>query len=214
MTVRIEIVSDFVCPYCWLGKKRMEAALRLRPDVQAVTVWAPFELDPDTPEGGVPYLDYMRGIFGGGDEAGARREQAWAGLAEAGRAVGAEYHFDRIAIRPNTLNAHRLMRWAQIAGAGDAVAEALFAANFRDGRDIGDAAVLSEIAQAAGMDAAAVRARLDSDEDRDAVRAEEAAFRDMGVRGVPTFIIDRRVGLSGAQDPQVLAQAMDRALAA
>jgi predicted DsbA family dithiol-disulfide isomerase len=214
MALRIEIVSDFVCPYCWLGKKRLEAALALRPDLQAELVWRPFELDPNVPDGGVPYLEFMRGIFGRGDAADARREQGWAGLAAAGREHGAEYRFHDIEVRPNTLDAHRLMRWAQDEGQGDAVAEALFAANFRDGLDIGDAETLAAIAQDAGMDAASVRARLLSGEDREAVRAEEDTFRNMGVSGVPTFILDRRLALSGAHDPQLLAQAMDRALAA
>ncbi len=214
MDVRIEIVSDFVCPYCWLGKKRLEAALALRPDVRAALVWRPFELDPAVPAGGVPYLDFMRGLFGVTPEADARREQAWAGLAEAGRAVGADYRFHDIKTRPNTLDAHRLVRWAAGENKANDVADALFAANFRDGRDIGGIETLSAIAGEAGMDGAAVRARLQSDEDKGAVRAEEDQFRRMGVTGVPTFIIERRVALSGAQDPQILAQAMDRALAA
>lgn len=214
MALRIEIVSDFVCPYCWLGKKRLEAALRLRPDLEAQMIWRPFELDPGVPEGGVPYLDFMRGIFGRTAEADARREQAWAGLAAAGREAGAEYRFHDIATRPNTLDAHRLMRWAQEEGKGDAIAEALFAANFRDGRDIGDAETLAGIAGAAGMDANIVRGWLAGDDDKAEVQAEEDAFRRMGVTGVPTFILDRRLALSGAQDPRVLVQAMDQALAA
>ena len=214
MALHIEIVSDFVCPYCWLGKKRLEAALALRPDLEAELAWRPFELDPNVPDGGVPYLEFMRGIFGRGEAADARREQGWAGLTAAGREHGAEYHFHDIKVRPNTLDAHRLMRWAQDEGEGDAVAEALFAANFRDGRDIGDAETLAAIARDAGMDGDAVHARLQSGADREAVRAEEDIFRRMGVTGVPTFILDRRLALSGAHDPQLLAQAMDRALAA
>lgn len=214
MTLRIEIVSDFVCPYCWLGKKRLEAALRLRPDLDAQLIWRPFELDPSVPQGGVPYLEFMRGIFGAAPEAEARREQAWAGLTAAGAEAGAEYRFADIRTRPNTLDAHRLMRWAQEEGKGDAVAEALFAANFRDGRDIGDAETLAAIAAAAGMDSGAVRDWLAGDDDKEEVRAEEDLFRRGGVTGVPTFIIERRLALSGAQDPRVLIEAMDRALAA
>lgn len=215
MALRIEIVSDFVCPYCWLGKKRLDQTLARRADSPGVElIWRPFELDPNVPAGGLPYLEFMRGIFGRTEEAETRREQAWAGLAEAGRAVGADYRFHDIKIRPNTLDAHRLMRWAQEEGRGDSLAEALFAANFRDGRDIGDADTLAAIAEGAGMDGETVRGWLASDDDKAEVRAEEESFRHMGVTGVPTFIIARRLALIGAQEPDVLARAMDQALAA
>src|SRR5690606_14184753 len=190
-----ELISDFVCPYCWLGKKRLEAALAARPDIDAQIVWRPYELDPRTPEAGVPYLDFMRALFGSRPEDDARREAGWAAITEQGRAVDADYRFHDIRMRPNTLNAHRLSQWAQEDGKGGAVAEALFAANFRDGRDIGDIETLADIAEAAGMDRAATLARLYSDEDKAEIHAQEDLFRRMGVSGVPTFIIDRRFGL-------------------
>lgn len=220
MTLTIEIVADFVCPYCWLGERQLAAALAKRPDLDARTVWRPFELDHRIPEAGVPYLDFMRGLFGDSPEAEARREQSWAALTEAGAKVGAEYRFGDITIRPNTLNAHRLTRWAQAEGKGDACASALFQAVFRDGRDIGDIPTLVAIAGEIGMEAASrdgddgLAARLAGDEDRDEVRIEEASFQRMGVTGVPTFILDRRMALVGAQDPSVIVQAFDRALAA
>jgi len=208
MTLRIDIVSDVVCPWCWLGKKRLEAALD-QSGLEAEITWRPYELDPAVPDAGLPYKDYMKAKFGGGpdDRFTAMREHLEAAAPDA----GITFRFDALTVRPNTLDAHRLIRWAQGQGRGDAVVEALFRAYFDELRDIGDAGVLADIGQSAGLDRAILDKMLASDRDRGAVREEEDYFRSLGVSGVPTFIFEGTHGVSGAQEPEVLADVMKKA---
>lgn len=202
--VRLDIVSDPVCPWCWLGKRRMDAALAEASEVAVDVIWRPFQLDPSIPKDGVPYRDYMRAKFadaGGADHFAPMR----AHLEAAAPAAGIAFDFDAIPKRPNTLDAHRLMRWADGQGRGGAAAEALFAAFFKDLRDIGDPAVLTAIAAEIGLDAAVVADLLATDRDADAVRTEEARLRKLGVGGVPFYIADGRRALQGAQETAVMA---------
>lgn len=208
--ISVDIVADLVCPWCWLGKRHWDAARALVPDVKVETLWRPYQLDPTLPREGKPYRDYMQAKFSGTDAGRwkAMREH----LEQAGPAAGIEFRFDAIPHRPNTLDAHRLMRWAAGQGVVDAVAEGLFKAFFQDSRDIGSAEVLTAIAVDAGMDGAIVGDLLAGDRDRKAVWDEEVFYRQLGVTGVPTYIFNGRFAVSGAQEPAVLADAIRQAV--
>lgn len=201
----IDVVSDVVCPWCYVGKRRLEAALRAAGEVEVR--WRPFQLDATIPAQGLDRQAYMRAKFGDGP----RLAEAHARLKTLGEEVGVAFDFAAIRRSPNTLDAHRLIRFAGEAGAADAVVERLFSDYFVQGRDIGDRAVLIEAARACGLDGEAVAARLASGEGSDEVRAEiETAQRD-GVQGVPFFIFASKYAVSGAQSEEVLAQAIARA---
>lgn len=211
MTVIVEMVSDLACPWCWLGLRRLKRAVEeAAGEGIAVDVrFRPYELDPSIPPGGHDYKAYMRQRFGSEDDAPdsperSRARQMRDALEAYGEAEGVPFNFDAITRRANTLDAHRCVRWAEGQGLGWAMKEALFAANFRDGRDIGDAAVLAEIAGAVGLDAEIVAKLLSSRADETEVRQEEALFMEMGVRGVPTFIANRRYAIQGAEDVAAL----------
>ncbi len=208
----IDIVSDVVCPWCFIGKRRLEAALRglksERPDVAPRIRWLPFFLDPGTPEAGEPYRPYLERKFGGPE----KLAQIWAQIAEAGRGAGIAFAFERIELRANTLKAHRLIHRAQAKGEADALVERLFAAQFLRGEDVGDAAVLARIAAACGDDEAAALAYLQGDEDAAAVRAQFERAQQMGITGVPFFILAGRYGVGGAQPPELMLAALRRAL--
>lgn len=205
----VDIVSDSVCPWCWIGKRRFEAALAARPHVAVDIRWRPYRLNPEIPPEGLDRDGLLARKFGSLDRARA----LFAGIARAGEAEGLRFDFDRIRRAPDTSDSHRLIRWAGSAGVADAVVEGVFSAFFAEGRDISDHEVLCEIAARAGMDSALVARLLAGDEDRDAVREEIAIARKMGINGVPAFILDGRFLVTGAQPPDVLGQALDRALA-
>jgi predicted DsbA family dithiol-disulfide isomerase len=203
--IRIEIASDVVCPWCYIGKRRLEKALGLLGDrVEAEVSWLPFQLNPGMPGGGMPRAEYRRAKFG----SAARAQALDARVAAEGAGEGIAFAFERIERTPNTAAAHRLIDLAQAqGGAAGVVVEALFRAYFEEARDIGDAAVLAEIAARAGVEGWPARA--------DAARVEELEelVRGFGVSGVPTFIFDRRSGLSGAYPPEQLAAAIREAAA-
>lgn len=210
----IDIVSDVVCPWCFVGKRRLEAALcelkNERPDVAPRIRWLPFFLDPDTPEAGEPYRPYLERKFGGPQ----RLAQIWAQISEAGRSAGIAFAFERIELRANTLKAHRLIHRAQAKGEADALVERLFAAQFLRGENVGDAAVLARIAAECGDDEAETLAYLRSDEDAAAVRAGFERARQMDITGVPFFILAGRYGVGGAQPPELMLAALRRSLMA
>jgi predicted DsbA family dithiol-disulfide isomerase len=201
----IDVVSDVVCPWCYLGKRRLDAALAQGDGAQVR--WRPYQLDPTIPAGGLERKAYMRAKFR--DE--ARIADAHARLTALGQEAGIAFDFAAIDRAPNTLDAHRLIRFATEAGKADEVVERLFAAYFEQGRDIGDRAVLAEIGAAAGLDD--VAARLAGEEGADAVRAEIEAAQRMGVEGVPFFVFASKYAVSGAQSEEVLRQAMAEARA-
>ena len=205
----IDVVSDVVCPWCYLGKKRLEAALAASGE-KAELRWRPYQLDPTIPPEGLDRKAYMEAKFGKGD----RLKQAHDHLREKGAEVGLAYDFDAIKRAPNTLDAHRLIRWALETGVQDQVVSRLFALYFEQGRDISDRAVLAGVAGDVGMDAAAVRAALDTDQDVEAVRQEIAQAQKIGVTGVPFFIFAGRLALPGAQEPSVMIEALKQARAA
>jgi predicted DsbA family dithiol-disulfide isomerase len=202
----IDVVSDVVCPWCFIGKRRLEKAIALS-GVPVAVRWHPFQLDPTIPPEGKSRRAYLEAKFGTAE----RIAELHRNVAAAGAAEGIDFAFDRITVSPNTLAAHRVVRWAGEDGKQEAVVEALFRAYFLEGRNIGDHAVLTEIAEKAGMDRARVEARLASDEDRREVASEINSAQRIGVTGVPTFIIASRYGVVGAQAPETLAQAFAEA---
>jgi predicted DsbA family dithiol-disulfide isomerase len=203
---RLEIVSDVVCPWCYLGAANLLRALadRGRPSPFAMR-WRPFRLDPTLPPEGIDRGEYLAGKFG--DRAGI--EAAHARIAEMGREVGLAFRFDLIRRAPSSLDAHRLIRWAEPEGLQTRTAMALFARYFEQGEDISDPAVLRAAAKEAGMDAVAVARLLAGDADRDEVAAEAREMQALGVTGVPTFLVGGRYAVSGAQPPDLWMRLAD-----
>lgn len=204
--MKIDIVSDTVCPWCFIGKRKLEAALAARPDLEVEIVWHPFQLNPDMPAGGADRKSFMAMKFGGPERAKALHEN----VKIAGQAFDIDFNFDAIERMPNTLDSHRLIRWAYSAGCQHEVVEILFRRYFEDGEDIGDAAVLIATAEEAGMDAALVAELLERGADRDLILDEDRRVREMGISGVPFFIFDSRYALSGAQDPEIFHRVFDK----
>lgn len=201
----IDVVSDMVCPWCYLGKARLDLAIAEVQDEISVDVnWRPYRLNPDYPPEGVDQKAALEEKLG--KERLNRPMPRWC----AGKEVGIHYDFDAIKIGPNTLDAHRLSLWAHSEGRDiqEKVVTGLFKANFEEGRNIGDHAVLIDIAEKAGMDAQVVARLLASEADKDTVIAEIDAAQQMGVAGVPFFIIDQKYAISGAQTPDVLIAAL------
>jgi predicted DsbA family dithiol-disulfide isomerase len=202
----IDVVSDVVCPWCFLGMKRLENALAGLPDIKAEVHWRPFQLDPTIPPEGKERKAYMLAKFS--DE--NRLKQVHANLVSLGAVEGIAFDFDAITVAPNTLDAHRLIRWAAASGAGvqDKLARSLFSLYFEQGKNIGDRAVLVEAARAAGMDAAVVESLLATEADRDDVTNEIVTASRMGITGVPCFLLDGKYAVMGAQDAATLADAI------
>ena len=200
----IDIVSDVVCPWCYLGKRRLEEALQKLGRTDATVRWRPFQLDESIPEQGLDRQAYMRGKFGDL----SRLQSVHDRLVAYGKEVGADYDFEAIARAPNTLKAHRLIRWAGEAGVQDAVVDRLFRAYFEQGQDIGDVATLAEIAAESGLDREEIARRLASDEDEQAAQSEIDAWRRAGVTGVPFFIFNERLAVPGAEGVDTLVAAM------
>ncbi|HLY00243.1 MAG TPA: DsbA family oxidoreductase [Roseiarcus sp.] len=202
----IDVVSDVVCPWCYVGEKRLEAALAEEP--QPVTLrWRPYQLDPTIPAGGLDRAEYMERKFG----KSGRLQSVHDNLTRLGAELGIPFAFDRIKRSPNTLDAHRLIRWASSAGMQGTIVDRLFKAYFVEGRDIGDRGVLIEIAGEFGLDAKLVEKLLKDGADADLVRQEIEQAQGMGVSGVPFFIFGGRLGVPGAQEPSVLRRAMAQA---
>ena len=203
--VALDIFSDPVCPWCLIGKAQLDRALEARPDHPFTIRWHPFQLNPDLPREGADRRAYLEAKFGGKD----RAVQVYARVMEAAERAGVTINLDRIDRQPNTLDAHRLIHWAGIEGRQSLVKDALLRAYFRDGRDIGDHATLAAIAGEAGMDAGAVARLLSGDADRDDIAARDADARARGVRAVPTFLVDGRYVLEGAQPTDLWLKAID-----
>ena len=201
----IEVVYDLVCPWCYLGVRRLFRTVRRRPDVLFDLAWRPFLLNPDMPRAGMARADYVIRKFGGED----RARRLYASIAEIGAAEGVEFRFDRIRRTPSSVDAHRLVRWAAPYGRSSEVAEALFAAHFADGHDIGDPGVLRAVAVAAGLDGPATARFLRGDDDVDAVHADNLRAHRLGINGVPCFVVAGRHAVAGAQEPEVLQRLLD-----
>jgi len=205
MTTRLDIISDPICPWCYIGKARLARALASAPEGVFEIHWHPFQLNPDMPAEGRDRRAYLEGKFGGKE--GAVR--AYAPVAQAAEESGLTINFDKIVRTPNTLDAHRLIQWAGIEGVQNDVVDALFDAYFVQGLDIGEHEVLADIAASAGMDRAATLRLLATDADLEEVSAKDKQARDMGVGGVPCFIIANKYAVEGAQPAETWAKIIE-----
>ena len=205
--VIIDVVSDAVCPWCFVGKRRLEAALGQTGEAGVSVRWRPYQLDPTIPAEGLDRRAYMKAKF----RDDSRLAEVHDRLKALGAEVGIQFDFDAIARAPNTLDAHRLIRWAAEAGAQDQVVERLFSDYFEKGRDIGDVEVLVAAAEACGLDGAEVRAHLAGEDGIADVRAEIEHAQSVGVSGVPFFIFAAKFAVSGAQGADVIARAIEEA---
>lgn len=204
--ITIDVVSDVICPWCFIGKRRLDKALSLVPDVQVEVSFRPFFLDPTIPSEGLDRHEYMAAKFG--EE---RLKTIHDPLIAMGKQDDVPYHFDKITRTPNTLDAHRLIRWAKMEDKQLHVVEALFMAYWSDGRDVGDRYVLCEIAGECAMDPAKIQNALGTDKDKNEVLQETVQAQQMGVTGVPTYIINRKYGVVGAQGAEMLAEQIRKA---
>jgi predicted DsbA family dithiol-disulfide isomerase len=201
----IEIVHDLVCPWCYLGVRRLMRTLRRRPDLLFDITWRPFLLNPDMPRAGMSRPEYVIRKFGGED----RARRLYASISEIGRNEGLLFRFDRIRRTPSSVDAHRLVRYAARFNRADAMVEALFSAHFTDGHDIGDHSVLHAIGTAYGLDPNDLRRFLSSEADTDAVHADNLRAHRLGINGVPCFVVSGRHAIAGAQEPEVIERLLD-----
>jgi predicted DsbA family dithiol-disulfide isomerase len=205
--IRIDVYSDTVCPWCFIGKRRLERALALRDDIDAQVDWHAFQLNPDIPPEGMRWERYLSSKFGSPE----RAESVYGTIARAGHSERIPFAFEAIPTMPNTVQSHRLIRLAGNHGRQDAVVETLFRAYFMDGEDIGSDAVLTRVAQSVGLDRDLVAHFLAGDEDRDTVIAEDLRARRMGINAVPCFIVNGAYAISGAQEPEAFFPLFDLA---
>ena len=200
----IDVISDVVCPWCFLGKRRLDAALDAL-DIETFIRWRPFQLDPTIPPEGVDRQQYMLNKFGA-----ERLKTIHDPLIEAGRELEIPYNFDAITRTPNTLDAHRLIRWSHTVNKQNEMVERLFMAYWSQGLDVGDRAVLAACAGEVGINAQQIAELLESEQDVEDTKKEIAHAGNIGVTGVPTFILAQSYALSGAQPAAVLADAIGR----
>ena len=204
--INIDVFSDPVCPWCYIGKENLDRALESRPDHRIVIAWHPFQLNPDMPPEGVDRRAYLEAKFGGGE----RATQIYARVEEAARGAGLTIDFATIPRVPNTMNAHRLIHWAGLEGRQTVMVSALFRAYWREGLDIGDPVVLASLAAQAGLNPEAVARLLSTDADIDDLRARDTHARERGVNAVPTFVVANTYVVAGAQSPhrweQIIAE--------
>jgi predicted DsbA family dithiol-disulfide isomerase len=204
----ISVFADVVCPWCYIGERRLERALAQRPEVQAVRRWRPFQLQSGMPRGGIPWPEFVQTKFGGPERARPMFDRVTA----VGASVGAIFDFDRMFNAPNTADAHRLILFAGDRGDEWPIVDRLFRAHFAEGRDVGDRRTLAEIAREAGLDAVEVSRYLEGDEKRvEVVESQRLAGR-IGVSGVPFFVFAGAYAVSGAQPEPVFLEAIDRAV--
>lgn len=193
---RIDVISDAICPWCYIGKRQLESALKLleQEQLRFSVMWHPYQLNPDMPPEGVDRATYRADKFGGAERAQAIDRR----ITETAATVGLEFHLEKLTRTPNTLNAHRLIRFAAQQGVQDGVVEALFKGYFCDGADIGDAELLASIGGTGGLDPDAVWKMLASDEGKREVLASDQMARNAGIQGVPSFALQGHVLFSGA----------------
>lgn len=205
--VRIDIVSDIVCPWCFIGKRRLEKALAMKPDIPVELHWRPYFLNDWIPREGISREQYLTTKFGGVERYTAIAQR----VAAAAREEGLTYAMDKISRQPNTTDAHRLIRWAESIGKAAEMKQKLMNLYFTEGADLTDRAVLADAAAAVGLDRAKVEAALASDEGVAQIEREAEAAKEAGIQGVPMFIFGGRFAVSGAQSPEYLAEAIERA---
>lgn len=211
-SITVDVVSDVVCPWCFIGQKRLDKAVAAASDVDVHIRWRPFQLDPTIPPEGKDRREYMMAKFGSEQ----RIREIHARIETLGEAEGISFAFDAIKVAPNTLDAHRLIRWAGAAGetVQNRLVRRLFQLNFEEGANLGDHAVLIEAAREAGMDASVVAALLPTDADVEAVRTEIATASRMGITGVPCFLLEDKYAVMGAQEADTLTDAIRQVAAA
>jgi predicted DsbA family dithiol-disulfide isomerase len=205
--MQIDVISDTVCPWCFIGKRRLGRAMAMRPNIIFDVKWRPYRLDPNVPKEGMDRKAYMRAKFGDDPMKIVEMHQL---IAAEGAKDGIEFDFGAIARRPDTLDSHRLIRWAEATGVQDEVVERLFIAYFENGEDIGDIRVLADIADICGMDGVEVARMLEGDEDATLVEREDQIAHEMGVTGVPAMIFGNKLAVSGAREPELLVSVIDR----
>lgn len=203
--MQIDIFSDPICPWCFIGKRRLERALAARPSIPATINWRVFQLNPAMPAAGMDRSFYLTTKFGSSTEA----DRLYRHIEQVGKMEGLDFRFDAITVTPNTVNAHRVIRFAALHDCQDAAAESLFDAYFLRGLDIGTRQVLLEIGEELGLDAGLVDRYLSSTEDVEAIRNEDMHARQIGIEGVPCFIVNGRYALSGAQEPEAFFALFD-----
>ncbi len=203
--VKLDIFSDPVCPWCYIGKGLLDRALEGKPDHPFTIEWHPFQLNPDMPKAGADRAEYLEARFGGRDKAVA----IYARVVDAAEKAGLTIDFEAMKRMPNTLDAHRVIHWAGLEGRQGAMVSALFRAFFREGRDIGDAATLADLAGEAGLDRVMVERLLATDADVADITARDSHARSRGVSAVPTFVIANQYALSGAQPVALWQQVID-----
>lgn len=210
--ISVDVVSDIVCPWCFVGKKRLEQAVEMVDEIDVRVAWRPFQLDPTIPKGGHDRAAYMTAKFGSKEAVRASNER----LTSIGREEGIAFDFDAIRISPNSLDAHRLVRWAAVAGGTiqSRLVDSLFSRYFERGENVGDHASLIEAARESGMDVALVETLLPTPADRAEVEGEIATASKMGITGVPCFLLEHRYAVIGAQEASVLADAIREVAAA
>ncbi|HEX4027613.1 MAG TPA: DsbA family oxidoreductase [Rhizomicrobium sp.] len=202
--MQIDVISDTVCPWCFIGKRRLMRALEQRPGIAFDVKWRPYRLDPTVPKGGMDRQAYMRAKFGDDPMKIVEMHKL---IAAEGAKDGIEFDFTAITRRPDTLDSHRLIRWSEAIGVQDEVVERLFIAYFENGEDIGDIRVLADIC---GMDGVEAARMLESDTDIALVEREDQIAHEMGVTGVPAMIFGGKLALSGAREPELLLSVIDR----
>ncbi|MET0574482.1 MAG: DsbA family oxidoreductase [Mesorhizobium sp.] len=212
ISITVDVVSDVVCPWCFIGQKRLDKAVEAVPEVAVDIHWRPYQLDPTIPPQGKDRKQYMLDKFGSEE----RIRQIHERIEPLGAAEGIAFDFGAIEVAPNTLDAHRVIRWAATAGDGvqNRLVRRLFQLNFEEGANIGDHAVLVEAAREAGMDAAVVETLLPTEADRDTVMGEIGTAARMGITGVPCFLLQGKYAVMGAQDTATLADAIRQVAAA
>lgn len=204
--LHLDVIVDVVCPWCFLGKRRLDTAVAELDDLDIEVRYRPFQLDPTIPQEGIEREEYIIGKFGSADAL----DEAHARLFSLGADVGITYAFDLIEKSPNTLDAHRLIRWAAAEGLGDPMLERLFSLFFEEGADLTKAETLIAAAEDVGLDEDEVTMKLEDGVDLDAVKADIAHAGRMGITGVPTIIVENKFAISGAQTSEVLVDALRR----
>lgn len=208
--MQLDVVSDTVCPWCYIGKRRLDEALALRGSEGITLRWRPFQLDASIPEGGVDRKAYMQKKFGADPERARAVSQT---IRDHGEALGIQFNFDKIERAPNTLDSHRLIRWAGTAGCQNEMVDILFRRYFTDAEDIGERSVLLDAAAEAGMDTDIVEYLLNRGADAELIRREDGLAREMGIQGVPSFVINEKWVMVGAQETASLIKMFDKLMA-
>ena len=192
---KIDIISDPICPWCYIGKTRLDRALELNPTHNFIIEWHPFQLNPTMPKDGMDRREYLEAKFGGQKEA----IEVYSNIDKTATETGLSLNFGGIKRTPNTIDAHRLIHWAGIEGRQNSIIDRLFKAYFQEGRDISEHSVLTRIASAAGMDQDVVRSLLKSDADKEDIKARDIDARKRGIQGVPAFVVANEYVIQGAQ---------------